>query len=868
MKRSKRGLTAAAAATGALIVSTLVIMPGGGATAAEPGDAGRFETWAGYQVGRYPVEALAGDFNEDGSPDVAWVRDDHVANSLAVALNLGDGTMSDPMNFDSAVTEGTDGVVADFDVDGHLDVVMVSDVGFHNDVIDVYLGDGLGSFTHSTAIGGDGPQDVAAGDLDGDGDPDLVLANFFDQGDSVSVLINNGDATFESEVRYVVRVEPAAVTLSDLDGDGDLDVVAASGGQFGTTLAITPLINGGDGSLTAAAEQELVEPLGFSVLASGDLDGDGDDDLVMAGTRSDAHVFLFNDGTGSYTQVVERGGGTGSGDLEVGDLEPDGDLDVVSATDGSREVGDITVFRNSGDGVFTTQRLRSSQQPRGLALADVTGDGILDIAAANRVSWLGVIHPGGPDGFPVPPQTPLEEAPYKITTGDLDGDGDVDIAATTNGDFEDNGSVHVLLNDGTGVLTVGPVLDAGGWTESVDVADFDADGDDDLVWEILGASTEDVGIALSNGDGTFRQPQLLDVTECEIGQVSTADMDGDGDPDVLLPHDWPSGCATPDVVQVVPSGGDGTFGPAFDVVTAVQPTVAIGADVNGDGRDDVVTGHAIYGDGVDLSVALNNADGTFAPPVEIISDAGHVELAADDLDGDGDVDIAAIDTLDGGSIFWNDGSGTSYEVEQLLGEQFGGGLQAVAVALGDVDTDGSLDVALANRDGADIAVWFNNADATFAPNALHYGVNTNASDIELADFNGDGLLDVAVPVTEGDQVTDASPGDGISVILNAGARRGLTCTLRGTTGDDLLVGTSGDDVICGMGGNDTIRSGKGRDVVVGGRGDDRLWGGSGEDRLVGRRGNDALVGGRGEDLCRGGRGTDTGSSCERTVRIP
>jgi len=206
--------------------------------------------------------------------------------------------------------------------------------------------------------------------------------------------------------------------------------------------------------------------------------------LALAGSGTDAHYFLFNDGTGRSSAVGNSTGGSSSGDVEVADLEPDGDLDVISATFGF-QAGDITVFRNAGDGAFG------------------------------------------------------------VTTS----------------------TIQVLLNDGTGVMVQGPTIDPGGTTEFIDAADFDLDGDDDLVWQLRGFALPDAGVALSNGNGTFGSPQLLNVASCETGQVSTADWTATGTPTSSSRTTVRAspGCEVGDRVTIVPNNGDGKIGAAFDV---------------------------------------------------------------------------------------------------------------------------------------------------------------------------------------------------------------------------------------------------------------------------------------------------------------
>ncbi|HEX9991501.1 MAG TPA: FG-GAP-like repeat-containing protein [Acidimicrobiales bacterium] len=877
-----------------------VTMPAGPASALEPGDSQRFDTWAGYEVNRYPVEALAGDFDEDGSPDVAWVRNDFFENTLSVTLNLGEGTLDDPVEY-PANESSTDGDLADLNGDGHLDAVVVADF---SSTVDLYFGDGTGAFTHATTPGGDDPAQVVATDLDGDGDADLAMTNSFFSA-SVSVLLNAGDGTFGAETVYPVGERPGGIVPTDFDADGILDLVVAAGGFSGGELALYPLLGDGTGDFTPGDPVPFPGLAESPVLAGGDFDDDGDLDYLTAGIRSDGTTLLRNGGDGTFT-TDQIPGGFSSGDIEVLDLEPDGDLDAVSATFGSSQSGDITVLRNAGDATFTTASLTSSQQPMGIDVADFDLDGDPDVAAANRGSSLGVIHPGSAGGtFEQPPQAPLFAPPFKITTGDLDGDGDTDVAASIQGFSTSDQVVQLLLNDGTGTLVPSGTVPALGRPFSIDAADFDLDGDDDLVWQLAGYSQPDVGVALSNGDGTFADAFAIRENDCAPGQISTADMDGDGDPDIVMPDEgggeFGSDCVQGQSVTIIPSLGDGTFGNGIRVETEALPQHALGADMDGDGLNDVVSAH-LSGNGGDLAVALNNGDGTFAQHVEIDTGRSHREIAAADLDGDGDVDVAGVDTDDGITVFLNDGSGVAFTTEVYDGETVNGYLNAVAIDIGDVDVDGVPDIAVANWTGNDVGVWYGHGDGTFSPRAIHYGMNTAITDLELADFDGDGLVDVATPNTQANATTMASAGrtsaraaeagavraeavaaapNGVSVAFNDGAPQ---CTVRGSTGDDDVTGTPRADIICTFAGNDTVNGRGGNDVIVTGAGDDRVLGGDGDDtidvgtgrdyvlagdgddavlaidgndRLEGGGGRDRLTSGTGNDRLYGGAGVDT-----------
>src|SRR4051794_2266834 len=190
-------LRAAAAASLAAVSLVLAAPPGG---AAQTGDAHRFDTWVGYDVGEFPSSLATGDFNGDGAPDAVWGHDG--GDNLAVTLNLGEGTLGAPRIYQVSVATAAV-QAADVDNDGDLDLVAVAGrFNPSNTTIDVLLNDGSGTFTRTGVEGGRGPSAVAVADLDSDGVPDLVVPNtgFFDEGDptagSVSVLLGNGDGSY------------------------------------------------------------------------------------------------------------------------------------------------------------------------------------------------------------------------------------------------------------------------------------------------------------------------------------------------------------------------------------------------------------------------------------------------------------------------------------------------------------------------------------------------------------------------------------------------------------------------------------------------------------------------------------------------
>jgi len=347
-----------------------------------------------------------------------------------------------------------------------------------------------GTFTLQTRFAaGVGPVSVALGDLDGDGDLDMAVANMYSQ--DTSVLLNNGDGTFATQVRYAAGNTPTGIALGDLDGDGDLDMAVSNLGQFGVTDGETSvLLNNGDGTF---ATQTRYAAGNFSAfIALGDLDGDNDLDMVVINYEGDMSV-LLNNGDGTFATQTRIPVDVES--VALGDLDGDGDLDMAVSNFSLFGVidGTTSVLLNNGDGTFPTQvRYAAGDTPCSIALGDLDGDGDLDMAVDNRGSNDTSVLLNNGDGT-FAPQTSYGTGndPRSIALGDLDDDGDLDMAVANR--FSDDTSV--LLNNGDGTFATQISYSVGVDPRSVALGDLDGDGDLDMA--VANECDRDISVLLN-----------------------------------------------------------------------------------------------------------------------------------------------------------------------------------------------------------------------------------------------------------------------------------------------------------------------------------------------------------------------------------
>ncbi len=378
--------------------------------------------------------------------------------------------------------------VADVNRDGFPDLLVANT--YYSDTVGVLQGKGDGTFWGAVkyASGGGYPSSIVAIDLNNDGKLDLVVLNqgrcYACAGDGlVAVLLGKGKGKFLPAVTYDsggqggIGPAPGGLAVADVNGDGKLDVVVMNCASRNSTGCgdgngvVGVLLGNGDGTLKPVVTYDSGSAPGGGSLAVADVNGDKKPDiLVTSGCTNDncpqAQIgVLLNNGDGTFKKSVNyAASGWNAAQIAVADLNGDGKPDVVVGGCGTINCFDgdgvVTVLLGKGDGTFQAPVGFDSGGERvdGVAIADIDGDGKLDVVVGNTISnSVGVLLGNGDGSLRLPVVFPsgTNTDTYSVAISDVDGDGKPDVMVSNCGGTQYacggniQGTIGVLLSYGT-----------------------------------------------------------------------------------------------------------------------------------------------------------------------------------------------------------------------------------------------------------------------------------------------------------------------------------------------------------------------------------------------------------------------------------
>jgi|HubBroStandDraft_4_1064222.scaffolds.fasta_scaffold14720_2 hypothetical protein len=361
--------------------------------------------------------------------------------------------------------------------------------------------------------------------------------------------------------------------------------------------------------------------------------------------------------------------------VAIADVNGDGKLDLIVANEQQSKTdpaGSISVMLGKGNGTFHPAVNYSSggQSAYSVVVADVNGDGKLDLVVANgclgsncAMGGVGVLLGNGDGTFKKAVTYSSGAASVfgsHVAVGDLNGDGKLDLAVATTGSGCGNGCpsglVGVLLGNGDGTFKKAKMYSTGGFDAIgwVEIADVNGDKKPDLVvanYCLIECSYPpvqgSVGVLLGNGNGTFKAVKTYSSGGDGAISVAVADLNKDGKPDILVANCGPEACGPGSPggnVGVLIGNGNGTFKPVVNYPAANSPFDVVAADVNGDGKLDIVvsnwgTPNAATNDGA-VTVLEGRGNGTFRPAQTFSSGGAEApSVAVADVNKDGRLDI-------------------------------------------------------------------------------------------------------------------------------------------------------------------------------------------------------------------------------------
>ncbi len=639
------------------------------------------------------------------------------------------------------------------------------------------------------------PYSVSFGDFNGDGKADMISANF--GAATVSVLLNTttpgaSTPTFSAATDFATGTGAYATAIGDLNGDGKPDIAVANYNETSVSVFINTTTPGAS-TPTFTAKTDFTAGTNPASVSFSDFNGDGKPDMVVANYGSNTLSVLFNTttpgaSTPTFSAKTDFTTGTGPYSVSTGDFNGDGKNEIASANyDGTS----VSVFINTTTPGASTPTFSAKTDftagtnPASVAIRDLNGDGVSDMAVANYGSnsvsvFLNTTAPGASTPtFSAKTDFATGSGPYTVTLGDFNRDGKPDMAATN---YNIN-SVSVFLNTttpGAATPTFGAVsfYTTGTAPSSVSICDLNGDGKPDMA----------TGNETTNNVSVFMNTLTLGVTPAtfsaktdfttgiEPASVSIADFNGDGKKDLAVLIQG-TNLGSVFLNTTTPGASTPTYSAGTDFATEDGPQDLTIGDLNGDGKPDMAFTNVIANA---VSVYFNTttpgaSTPAFSSRTDFATGTGPYSVKIGDLNGDGKPDLVIANYFSNSvSVFFNTTTPGASTATFSPRTDFPVGLRPNSVTIGDLNGDGKPDLATANITAGTVSVYLNTttpgaSTATFSSRIDLSQGGTDPYSVTIGDFNGDGKPDIAT----------AGPPNSVIVFINSTTPGALIPTFSG-----------------------------------------------------------------------------------------
>lgn len=566
---------------------------------------------------------------------------------------------------------------------------------------------------------------TAAADLDGDGDMDIINGG----SRNLAWEENIGNGNFVNHVITQYLHNPQNLFVIDVDQDGHQDIVATSPPTSSNTLsAIIWYRNDGNQNFT---NYPITYAAGGAFTAFPvDLDGDGDIDVVSAGTTSGEVFWYRNNGLQAFTKVTITTGQAGITTIAAHDFDGDGDVDIIAGRENGAQIIQLT---NDGSENFATSVLLAINTPRFLRIKDIDGDGDMDLFYSGQGGW-GFFRNNG--GTLVQNSFGTGGGVRGMDAADMDFDGLLDITYC----YYDENDVYWMKNVGNGTYSGGGTVDTNlQYCRHVHCHDFNSDGFVDVV----AAGSYMMRFYANNPTQTFTRNNI-NLYQSSARNACHGDFDGDGDIDMMSAGYFSLILYRNDGTgQMRPEWVSSSANFKIDVSEAVYVSAV---DMDGDGDLDAAFTEDLGGK---VCWVENLGNGFWTK--HIVSNLQRAySLEAVDFDFDGDMDILAT-SVNPDRICWFRNNGSQVFTQVDITTSYTDPFQARAV---DFDNDGDMDVIAAHGGNSDkIMLHRNNGNNTSFTNITLENFAYGANSVFYIDLDQDGDIDFLSASSETNKVT-------------------------------------------------------------------------------------------------------------------